>query len=115
MTEHMERYMQRLEKVDSNIIPLYLAESYFNLGNTGKAFEMLNKYLDYVASDQDAWNRAFQLLVLHNTNSSEFKDGVLQIYAKLQLWNEEHMGTLQVTPEMASLVNSILEERSAAS
>lgn len=115
MTEHMERYMQRLEKVNSNIIPLYLAESYFNLGNTGKAFEMLNKYLDYVASDQDAWNRAFQLLVLHNTNSSEFKDGVLQLYAKLQLWNEEHMGTLQVTPEMASLVNSILEERSAAS
>ena len=33
-TETMERYMQRLEEVDSNIVPLYLAESYFNLGNT---------------------------------------------------------------------------------
>ena len=115
IAEHMEGYMQRLEKVDSNIIPLYLAESYFNLGNTGKAFEMLDKYLDYVASDQDAWNEAFQLIVLHNVDTEEFKDGILQIYNKLLAWNEEHMGTLQLSSEMTSLVESVLEERSTAS
>ena len=38
---NMERYAQRLEQVDSNIIPYYLAESYFNLGRTEDAFRML--------------------------------------------------------------------------
>ena len=104
--------MQRLEEVDSNIVPLYLAESYFNLGNTEKAFEMLDKYLNYVASDQDAWDQAFQLVLLHASDTPEFKDGVLQVYSRFTAWNEENIGTLQISPEFSALVDSILAERS---
>ena len=111
-TETMERYMQRLEEVDSNILPLYLSESYFNLGNTEKAFEMLDKYLNYVASDQKAWDQAFQLVLLHASDTPEFKDGVLQVYSRFTAWNEENIGTLQISPEFSALVDSILAERS---
>lgn len=115
ITEHMERYMDRLEKVDSNTIPFYLAEAYFNLDNTEKAFEMLDKYLDYVASDQDAWNQAFQLMMFHSTDTPEFREGVQQIYEKLIRWNEENMGTIELDPTLTLFVNSIVSESALAS
>ena len=60
---NMERYAQRLEQVDSNIIPYYLAESYFNLGRTEDAFRMLEKYVTYVSSDPQTWEDAFLLIM----------------------------------------------------
>ena len=115
ITEHMERYMVRLEALDSNSVPYYLAESYFNLGNTEKAFEMLDKYLDYVASDQGAWDEAFQLMMVHSEDTPEFKDGVIRIYEKLVQWNEENMGFIQLTPTATALVEAILSEQSQTS
>ena len=115
ITEHMERYMVRLEALDSNSVPYYLAESYFNLGNTEKAFEMLDKYLDYVASDQGAWDEAFQLMMVHSEDTPEFKDGVIRIYEKLVQWNEENMGSIQLTSTATALVEAILSEQSQTS
>ena len=111
ITAHMERYMQRLEALDSNSVPYYLAESYFNLGNTEKAFEMLDKYLDYVASDQEAWDQVFQMMILHGEDTSAYKDGVLRIYNKLIQWNEKNMGSIQLTSTFSALVEAILSER----
>ena len=111
ITAHMDRYMQRLEALDSNSVPYYLAESYFNLGNTEKAFEMLDKYLDYVASDQEAWDQVFQMIILHGEDTSAYKDGVLRIYNKLIQWNEKNMGSIQLTSTFSALVEAILSER----
>lgn len=115
ITEHMERYMERLEALDSNTVPYYLAESYFNLDNTEKAFEMLGKYLDYVASDQSAWDQAFQLILVHSEDTAEFKEGVIQIYEKLVQWNEENMGSIELNSTASALVESILSEHSQTS
>ena len=112
ITDHMERYMEKLETLNSNSVPYYLAESYFNLGNTEKAFEMLDKYLNYVASDQDAWNQAFQMMILHSEDTPEFKNGVIRIYEKLVQWNEENMGSIQLTSTATALVETILSEQS---
>ena len=92
-----------------------MPQAYFNLGNTEKAFEMLDKYLDYVASDQDAWNGAFQLMMVHSEDTPEFKDGVIRIYEKLVQWNEENMGFIQLTPTATALVEAILSEQSQTS
>ena len=91
---NMEKYAQRLEQVDSNIIPLYLAESYFQLGRVEDAFRMLEKYVTYVSSDPETWQDAFYLIMRNVEDTQTFRDGVARIYQLLQDWNQENMGTI---------------------
>lgn len=102
---NMERYAQRLEQVDSNIIPYYLAESYFNLGRTEDAFRMLEKYVTYVSSDPQTWEDAFLLIMSNVEESDTFRTGVARIYQLLEEWNEENMGTIELNSTIMTFID----------
>lgn len=101
---NMEYYLQRLEQVESNTVPYYLAQSYFNLGRTEQAFAMLERYLDYTASDTESWQSAFLLTMQHGSESPEFVEGVAHLYEKFQDWNESNMGSVTLDPNVLAFV-----------
>ena len=104
----MEYYLTRLESEESNTIPYYLAESYFNLGRTEKAFEMLERYVDYMAADSEAWQSSFELAIQHSEDSQVFRDGIQTLYQSMQDWNQENMGTVTLEPETETIVQAII-------
>ena len=88
------QYAQKLQKVDSNTIPLYLAQYYFEQGDNTQAFAMLNQYTDYVAADPETWQQSFNLIMQYYQEDPVYLEGVKALYQKMQDWNAEHMGTL---------------------
>lgn len=89
-------FAERLSKVDSNTIPIYLAEYYFDSNRTERALEMIEKYVDYVSSDKKAWQQAFRLLMNNEEDSEAFRDFVVRLADKMQTWNEQNAGTIVV-------------------
>lgn len=90
-------YAARLAQVDSNTVPIYLAEYYFSTGRTELGLEMVEKYVDYVSSDQSAWQTAFALLEGYETDSEVFRAGVVRIAEILEDWNAQNMGGVALT------------------
>lgn len=91
------QYAERLQKVDSNTIPLYLAQYYFEQGDNTLAFAMLNKYTDYVAADPNTWQQSFNLIMQYYQENPVYLEGVPALYQKMLDWNAEHMGTLSLS------------------
>lgn len=91
------QYAARLQQVDSNTIPLYLAQYYFAQGDTDQAFAMLNKYTDYVAADPDTWQQSFDVLIQYYQNDPDFGAKTAALYQKMLDWNAENMGTLSLS------------------
>lgn len=91
------QYAEKLQKVDSNTIPLYLAQYYFEQGDNTQAFAMLNKYTDYVAADPDTWQQSFNLIMQYYQEDPVYLEGVPALYQKMLDWNAEHMGTLSLS------------------
>lgn len=91
------QYAERLQKVDSNTIPLYLAQYYFEQGDNTLAFAMLNKYTDYVAADPNTWQQSFNLIMQYYQEDPVYLEGVPALYQKMLDWNAEHMGTLSLS------------------
>lgn len=91
-------YAARLERVDSNTIPLYLAEYYFDSGNVERAMAMLEKYVTYVSSDPKVWQKAVDVMEANEVDAQPFRDGVARIVDLLRQWNEENMGQITLTP-----------------
>ena len=60
---------------------------------------MAEKYVRYVASDEQAWQQTFDLLEKYETDSEVYRAGVLRIYQLLNEWNDENMGTVSVDEE----------------
>ncbi len=98
-------YAERLAQVDSNTIPIYLAEYYFNTDRMEQGLAMVEKYVDYVSSDQNAWERAVDLLRTYADDSEVFRNGVIRIAEKLDRWNEENLGTIQLSKEANAFLN----------
>lgn len=96
------KYADELSELNSNTVPYYLAGYYFNEGETEKAMEMLEKYLRYVASDNEAWNRALTLLKANLTDSDDYISGLKRIASFLREWNSNNLGkiTLSENDEM---------------
>ena len=92
----------KLQQVDSNTIPLYLAQYYFVQGDTDQAFAMLNKYTDYVAADPNTWQQSFDLIMQYYQDEPEFEFKTAELYQKMQTWNQEHMGTLTLSDSAVS-------------
>lgn len=92
-----DNYAARLQKVDSNTIPLYLAQYYFTQGDNTRAFAMLNKYTDYVAADPNTWQQSFNLIMQYYQEDPVYLEGVPALYQKMLDWNAEHMGTLSLS------------------
>lgn len=106
--EQAERYAQRLAKVDSNTIPIYLAEYYFVTDQPEQAFAMIEKYVAYVSSDPAAWESAFQLLQNYTQDTPEFRDGTQRVYQMLLDWNEQNMGAISLKEETMAFIEGVL-------
>lgn len=91
------QYAEKLQKVDSNTIPLYLAQYYFEQEDNTQVFAMLNKYTDYVAADPDTWQQSFNLIMQYYQEDPTYLEGVPALYQKMLDWNAEHMGTLTLS------------------
>lgn len=90
-------YAARMQKVDSNTIPRYLAQYYFELGDNTQAFAMLNQYTDYVAADPDTWQQSFHLIMQYYQEDPVYLEGVPALYQKMLDWNAENMGALRLS------------------
>ena len=95
--ERAADYAANLQKVDSNTIPLYLAQYYFELGENDQAFAMLNKYTDYVAAAPETWQQSFDLIMQYQEDDADFAAKASDLYQKMLDWNAEHMGTLSLS------------------
>ena len=99
-----DRYAERLSKVSSNAIPIYLAEYYLSTGRTQRGMEMVEKYVDYVSSDPDTWNQAFGLLEYYDTGDETYRTGVAHIYQLLQNWSAVNMGEITLSEAAAAYI-----------
>lgn len=90
-------YAEELSKLDSNTVPYYLASYYFAQGETERAMEMLEKYLRYVASDNSAWEKAFNLLKANMSDSSAYVSGLTRIVDFMHEWNSNNLGTITLS------------------
>ncbi len=95
---HMEAYLTRLERLESNTTPIYLAEAYFNLGRTEKAFEMLGRYADRARADSDAWTSIFSVIMSHGESTEEFYQGVRELYQRVLDFNAQGLGEITLEP-----------------
>lgn len=100
--QQADAYALRLSRVDSNAIPYYLADYYLCTGRVEQGVQMAEKYVDYVSSDASAWQRAFDLLEQHKTDSEAYRSGMRRMVRKLEAWNAHNMGAI------------VLEERTLA-
>ena len=94
-----DEYADRLSKVSSNTVPIYLAQYYFQTNRMEKGLQMVEKYVDYVSSDRSAWQTAFDLLMSVETDTGIYRDGVARIARKLDNWNAQNMGDIRVSEE----------------
>ena len=86
-----DKYAEHLAKVDSNTIQYYLAEYYFATNREALAFEMLEKYVNYVASDSEAWQIVFDLLINFEQNTTSYHQGTARLIELLNNWNTQNM------------------------
>lgn len=94
-----DEYAERLSRVSSNTVPIYLAQYYFSTNRMEKGLQMVEKYVDYVSSDRSAWQTAFDLLMSVETDTGIYRDGVSRIAKKLDDWNAQNLGDIQVSTE----------------
>lgn len=105
IAQQADVYAKELERVSSNTIPVYLMEYYFQTGRVEQALSMGQKYVEYVPSDQEAWDTTFSILIKYEQNDNQvFCSGVLQLVEMMDQWNDTHLGTLVLSEEAASLV-----------
>lgn len=114
MRETVERYMVDLEKLNSNSVPKYLAESYFNLGNVEKGFAMLEKFVDYTPSNPGTWDASFRLVMQYNDNSDAFLQGTARLREKLEGWNRDNLGTISLSSDVSDYLDSMLGQSAAS-
>ncbi len=90
-------YAEELQRVDSNTIPMYLAQYYFVQQDAVQAFAMLNKYVDYMAADPDSWQQSFDIIMQLYQDDPVYQENVTALYQKMIDWNEENMGMLTLS------------------
>lgn len=104
-----DTYAERLAKVDSNTIPIYLAEYYFSTARTEQGIAMVEKYVDYVASDPSAWQRAFDLLRSYYDTSETIQNAVVQLAQKMEKWNAVNAGSIMVNDDTQAFIAEQIE------
>ena len=107
--EQAKAFAQRLEQVDSNIIPLYLSGSYFATGQPAKGFDMIRKYVSYVSADPETWQSAFQVIMAYTQDTPEYRAHVAEIYQMLQDWNADNMGSITLDETAAAYVEYMIQ------
>lgn len=102
-----KEFAEKLAKVNSNSIPIYLAQYYFQQGDTEQGFAMIRKYVSYVSSDATAWDQSFSVIAAYDDDSDEYRDEAIAIAQELQAWVDENMGTISLN-ETSKLYLSLL-------
>lgn len=102
-----DQYAERLSRVDSNSIPFYLADYYLTLGRMELGMSMLEKYTDYTASDSQTWQSTFDLLEWHAEDTDQFRTEVEHLAARMDAWNEEHLGTVVLSEKNLAFLEQI--------
>ena len=102
-----DAYADRLSRVDSNTIPLYLAEYYFRTGRPEQGFAQAERYVDYVASDPEAWEQVFALLARYEEDTPDYRAGVRRVAGKLLEWNEAHLGGIALDAETQAWLDAL--------
>lgn len=102
-----DRYAEKLERLDSNTVPFDLASYYFQTGRTEKALSMVEKYVDYVSSDAEAWQRAFDLMLRYEEDTDVYRTGVRRVAWMLNEWNAENMGQIVISDSALALIDRV--------
>lgn len=102
--QRAEEYAARLEQIDSNIIPYYLAAYYLDTGRTERGLEQAERYVRYVSADAAVWQNTFVLLEGYEQNTEEYRAGVLRIVELLDAWNQENMGRIELDEQAQAFV-----------
>ena len=102
--EQADAFAERLSKVSSNTIPIYLAEYYFRTDRTEPAVAMVEKYVNYLASDQNAWNLSFEVLLGYENNSEAFRNAVVRIADWRDTWNANNAGHIDLNDQALALI-----------
>lgn len=105
--EQADEYAERLSKVDSNTLPLYLAQYFFCTGRVEMGLQMAEKYVSYTASDERAWQAIFSLLEAYEEDSSLYREGVVKIADMLDAWNMENLGGITLSEENEAFIGRI--------
>lgn len=92
-----DEYASRLAKINSNSVPIYLAEYYLQGGRVEQGMEMIEKYVNYVSSNEQAWRNAFDVLEAYAADSEIYRNGVAHIAQLLEDWNAENMGDITLS------------------
>ncbi len=112
--EQADRYAERLERLNSNSVPFFLAEYYFETGRQERAFEMLQKYTAYVASEAPSWQEAFVLAERYENSTPEFRAGVLALVQSMEEWNANNLGRVGLTEQNEAFVARVREGAGAS-
>ncbi len=102
-----------LEQIPSNTTPYYIAMYYFSQDNTADAVKALVNYVNTMASNPDAWNMSFSLLLQHQTesNQEEILEALELLYDKMLDWNASHMGTLVLHESFSQVLIELFPEK----
>ena len=97
-------YAGRLGRIDSNIIPYYLAAYYLDEGQVAQGLEQAERYVRYVSADEEVWRDTFRLLEEYEQDTAEYRAGVCRIAELLEEWNEENMGEILLDEQAQMLI-----------
>ena len=96
-------YAEELRKDDNPDAYTTLAEYYFATGSVTHGFEIVERFVNYSASNPDDWNAAFELLEnyynLYYSENETFIAGVGRIYDMFIARDEVSLDTLKLTDQ----------------
>lgn len=103
--EKADEYAARLAKLDSNSIPIYLAEYYLRTGRTEQGLEQAERYVSYVSADAAVWQRTFDLLEEYEQDTDAYRAGVSRIADLLDAWNAENLGRIELDEQAQAFID----------
>lgn len=100
-------YAKKLEKLNSNTIPLIIAEYYFSTDKKEEGFNMIKKYVKYTISNPKTWEEAFSVMFSYysKTNDQFYIDKINELYKILNNWNSENIGKIVISEDMTKLLS----------
>lgn len=103
--EKADEYAARLAKLDSNSIPIYLAEYYLRTDRTEQGLEQAEQYVSYVSADAAVWQRTFDLLEEYEQDTDAYRAGVSRIADLLDAWNAENLGRIELDEQAQAFID----------
>ncbi|MFI3114972.1 MAG: O-antigen ligase family protein [Clostridia bacterium] len=110
IVKNAEKYAEKLEKAQSNIISMYLTEYYVYKDNPQKCLELLERYINYSINDPSTWNNAISTYITALLNSDNLP--------KIMDYKDEHVSNIKnlldkhYTADMNSITKISLSDKS---